>query len=241
MTLTKYYAEMSDFQYLTRGSPFVQKIKESIYTGNSMYFCLPFNFSCFLLTFTQVQHIKAFSLDMKEPFSRHEDLDMLPPPKFSPLPYPYHYGYRQNAGVMVVDDGKGGSKIINVKSAQKLFSSIISAEDPTPMGPAKELVNKPITDKNIQECYDELVKLFDQRPIWTRRALEYHLPENCRKLIKFAIHRVAYAFRGGPWRASSVKYGIDPRSSPEYRFYQTRFFRVMPIEGEEQKRTRRNG
>lgn len=165
---------------------------------------------------------------------------MLPPPKFSPRPYPYYYGYRQNAGIMVVDDGKGGSKVINVKSTQKLYAIIISSEDPTPTGPSKELLQQPIIDPNIKQCVEELAKLFDKRPIWSRRALEYHLPENCRKVIKYAVHRVSYAFRGGPWRSTSVKYGIDPRSDPKYRFYQTRIFRLMLPEEEDIQRTRRN-
>lgn len=164
---------------------------------------------------------------------------MLPPPKFSPLPYPYHYGYRQNSGLMVVDDGQGGSKIINVQSAQKLHAILISAEDPTPSGPLKELEKQPINGLELQ-CYEELVELFEKRPIWTRRALEYHVSPNCRREIKFAVHRVAYAFRGGPWRSAVIKYGIDPRSDPKYRLYQTRFFRLVGAEEEETKRTRRN-
>lgn len=188
-----------------------------------------------------VENIKKLTFNMSEPFANNEDLDLLPPPKFSPLPLPFHYGYKQNTGVMVVSDGKGGQKVVNVKSYPKLFSTIISANGPAPLGPAEELKNQPITDPNVKECYEELVKLFEERPIWTRRALKCHLSENCREHLKYAIQRVAYGFRGGPWRSTNVKYGVDPRSDPKYRLYQTRYFRLMQTEEEETRRTRRRG
>lgn len=165
---------------------------------------------------------------------------MLPPPKFSPLQYPYQYNYRQNAGVTVVSDGKGGSKIINLKVQPKLFSIIIGANDPSPEGPSKELESQPITDPNIHECIAELKKLFDKRPIWTRRALRAELPKEYVGYIKFSIARVAYGFRGGPWRSTSIKFGVDPRSDPKYRFYQIRTFRlIVPDEEEPNPRVRR--
>ena len=215
------FREMSDFQFLTRGSSFAQKMKDSIFSGN-------------------IQNIKTLTLDMNEPFSSKEDLDMLPPPKFAPVTLPFNYGYRQNVGVTVVEDGKGGSKLVNTKTGPKLYSITISADDPSPTGPLKELEGPP--DKPTQECLDVLTKLFDERPIWSRRALEYHVPAHLQKSIKSTLPRISYSFRGGPWRSTAVKFGVDPRSSPEYRFYQTRYFRNISSEKNyDSKRTRRNG
>lgn len=195
-------------------------MKDSIFSGN-------------------IQHIKNLTLDVDEPFSSKEDLDMLPPPKFSPVTLPFNYGYRQNVGVAVVEDGKGGSKLINTKTAPKLYAISISVDEPSPTGPSKELNRPP--DEPTQECINALNKLFDERPIWSRRALEYHLPANLQRNIKYALPRISYTFRGGPWRTLNVKFGLDPRSSSEYRFYQSRYFRNPSSNEFDSKRTRRNG
>lgn len=46
-------------------------------------------------------------------------------------------------------------------------------------------------------------------------------------LLKSAIQYVGYQFRGGPWRDAIVRYGVDPRSDPSYRIYQTIFFKIV--------------
>lgn len=68
-------------------------------------------------------------------------------------------------------------------------------------------------------------ELFNKRPIWTRRALEFHLGENHSHHLKTVIHYVSYTIQNGPWRDAVVKFGVDTRFSPEYRIYQTRRFR----------------
>ncbi len=49
-------------------------------------------------------------------------------------------------------------------------------------------------------------------------------------MIKRALQYVGYQFKGGPWRDAIIKYGIDPRSSPLYRQYQTFFFKLYEEE-----------
>lgn len=46
-------------------------------------------------------------------------------------------------------------------------------------------------------------------------------------IIKQAFQYVGYMFRSGPWRDAIVKFGIDPRSDPKYRIYQTMMFQIF--------------
>lgn len=218
------FRELSDFQYITRGSQYATKMKSSIFTGN-------------------LENIKKLEfLDLTEKFDRKEDLDMLPPPRFTPLVHPFNYGYKQNAGISLVDDGKGGSKLVNIKLAPKTHSYVISGSGEAPTSPSPKLLETPITDLALQESIDALKKKFEERPIWLRRALEYNLPKISQSLLKQALPHVSYSFRGGPWRSSLVKFGVDPRTDPKYRMYQTRFFRnIGKDEQEELRRRRRNG
>lgn len=76
--------------------------------------------------------------------------------------------------------------------------------------------------KNAQE-------LFDERPIWTRRALRNRISaddynETGSNAAKYLYQYVGYIFESGPWRDAVVKFGIDPREDPSLRIYQTMMF-----------------
>ena len=79
---------------------------------------------------------------------------------------------------------------------------------------------------------DRMQQFFEQRPVWTRLALETQLPPDDRKIVKryadaplmpYAhTHRsllphYAYFFTRGPWKSCWIKYGYDPRQSPDAR------------------------
>lgn len=76
---------------------------------------------------------------------------------------------------------------------------------------------------------DVLVKLFEKRPIWSRRALSAQM--NSREeisKIKGMLPYVAYNFLSGPWRTLWVRYGFDPRAKRIASIYQMIDFRVPP-------------
>jgi len=81
-------------------------------------------------------------------------------------------------------------------------------------------------DSFHKECVDHLRALFEQRPIWTRRALYNNFPKHLQTMVRFSMAHVAYMWRAGPWRDTCVMYGVDPRSDPKYRFYQSVFFQI---------------
>lgn len=85
----------------------------------------------------------------------------------------------------------------------------------------------------LQTTIETIKQLFEERPAWTRRALRPFLEtDEQRYMLRHAIPYVGYIFRSGPWRDAIIKLGHDPRSSPEFRHYQTFMFRFMPSESE---------
>ena len=93
----------------------------------------------------------------------------------------------------------------------------------------------PITffEPSFQRLVAALQALFDERPIWTRRALV----NNVRDLYaqagdnaKRSIQYVAYNFRSGAWKDTFIKFGVDPRSDPKYRWYQTLTYQLRDME-----------
>ena len=83
-------------------------------------------------------------------------------------------------------------------------------------------------DRTQREMINHVQKLFEERPIWTRRALHNHLPDNAAHfLLKYAISYCGYSFRSGPWRDAIVRFGLDPRTDPQYRIYQTLMFQLV--------------
>jgi general transcription factor 3C polypeptide 5 (transcription factor C subunit 1) len=93
---------------------------------------------------------------------------------------------------------------------------------------------KPPTTELIRKMVDTMKKLFNERPIWTRRALGNQFPGNIDRrdwLFNESIKHVAYSITSGAFRDTLCKYGIDPRSRKRYREYQTIAFML----GEEKK------
>lgn len=169
------------------------------------------------------EEVKDFQFDQNESFSNKKDIDIIPPPRFSPLVYPFAYSYKQNPSLMAVNDGKGGQQLINRNKSPLLYAQYISWNDDPPLCPSKEL--QKLVDEGPMACFKFLTDLFEKRPIWTRKSIEYHLPKNLLVYLKQVLHYVSYTIQNGPWRDSVVKFGVDTRSSSKYRFYQTRRFR----------------
>jgi hypothetical protein len=79
-----------------------------------------------------------------------------------------------------------------------------------------------------QSIMTHLRRLFEQRPIWTRNSLLYHL-KITEVILKRIIHHVAYFFCNGPWNRCWVKYGYDPRLDTKSKIYQIVDYRVRAI------------
>lgn len=154
--------------------------------------------------------------------------DIIPPPHFTDRTVPFFYQYEQNPLVKIEGAGEDGEPLfVNVQGKNILTYSHFIPNDhfPAPDKPRrKETDTTPVKD----EVLNAIKAAFEERPIWTRRALSNRL----RSLVtenqmKIGIPLVGYQFRGGPWRDAVIKYGIDPRGDPKYRMYQTLQFKLV--------------
>jgi general transcription factor 3C polypeptide 5 (transcription factor C subunit 1) len=93
--------------------------------------------------------------------------------------------------------------------------------------PPKASPNLPNAPHGLQQLVKYLKIAFYERPVWTRRALANHVGGRPHLwLLKPARQFVTYQFKGSPFREVAIKLGIDPRTDPKYRTYQTMFFKL---------------
>lgn len=177
-----------------------------------------------LLTAWLVDKMKQFEL--LPGIDKGPNVDVIPPPVFTHMSLPFNYFYAQNPYVRVTDDGGTFNA-----TAVKHVGHFIAAEDPTPTGPRHE---PDMTDPRTVEIMAELQTAFEERPVWTRRSIMNHLGGKLRNWseLKKYLSYAAYQFKGGPWRDCVVPYGLDPRSDPKYRIYQTVMFKLLPRQTE---------
>lgn len=142
---------------------------------------------------------------------------------------PFNYFYSQNPYVRLTEDGG----TVNT-TAVKQVGHFIGTEDAAPAGPQ---IPPDMTDPRMVEVIAQLEEAFAFRPVWTRRSLLNHLAGKLRNWneLKKYLNYAAYQFKGGPWRDGVVPYGIDPRTDPKYRIYQTLMFKLP-----KQKRARKD-
>jgi len=198
------------------------------------------------------EKIKRFNLDSDESL-QHPDLP--PPPLFSKtvIPHLYQYvitfphngkshltllSYHQNPAIKkaIID---GQTTLLNLQAAPKTLTTMvqINATD-IPTAPPENTPDISTMDDFTRSCVEHLKSLFAERPIWTRRALVNNFPAHLHPMIRFSMVHVAYMWRAGPWRDTCVTYGVDPRTDPKYRQYQSLFFQFEVDSG---KKTCDNG
>ncbi|KAJ8390013.1 hypothetical protein AAFF_G00111740 [Aldrovandia affinis] len=67
-------------------------------------------------------------------------------------------------------------------------------------------------------------KMFERRPVWSRNAVKANVDMHPDKM-KLLLPTMAYYMLTGPWRSLWVKFGYDPRKTPEAKAYQVLDFR----------------
>lgn len=200
---------MPDYVYSVQGSSFINKVKSNI---------LPQDF----------QTMKEFTLPRTYGL---ENTETLPPPVWSIVSVPQNYMYRQNPAVKTnVDPNTGKQVTKNQQAAPKIYSYQVQWDaESYPTGPMPGIPPLETQSAAYQGLVGELRDLFEERPIWTRRAIANCLSDKAPfHLVRFALAYVSYAVRSGPWRDAYVKFGVDPRSDPKYRFYQTVLIQLVP-------------
>ncbi|KAL8400543.1 hypothetical protein RB594_000800 [Gaeumannomyces avenae] len=200
---THRYRGLADFQYSTVNSPFMNQVVDKILPGD-------------------VAMLRQFAF--RPEVAQPPNVEIIPPPVFSHMSLPFQYGYSQNPYVRTVD---GAEKTINVQARVRSAGYFISHNRyPVPDAPSRQ---PDATDPQMAAVVSELRLAMAERPLWTRRSLTNRIMRAAPfsdNLIKTAIPYVAYQFKAGPWRDAMIPYGLDPRSDPKYRIYQTLSFKT---------------
>lgn len=161
-----------------------------------------------------------------------EDTTTLPPPLWSNQNIPQNYTYRQNPSVKVSHDPVTGQSVMgNTQAPPKTYTYQIGWEDAEyPSSVMPGIIPLERQTPILRETVAALQKLFEDRPIWSRRAMLNCLPSHLSSfnIVRFCIGYVAYAIRSGPWRDTLVRLGVDPRTDRKYRFYQTIMLQLVP-------------
>lgn len=102
-------------------------------------------------------------------------------------------------------------------------------ERDVPAEALKDLPPLALLEPAMQRLIESARLLLDERPIWTRRALQNRVAAEDLKAVgsnsaKYMYQYVGYLFDSGPWRDAIVKFGVDPRKNPSLRKYQTMTF-----------------
>ena len=94
-----------------------------------------------------------------------------------------------------------------------------------PQGPTDDTTPFEVLDPGLQRLIEHVRALLDERPMWTRRALSNQVRTTEWVILgKHVYQYIGYMFRSGPWRDVVIKYGVDPRTDPKYRIYQSIMF-----------------
>lgn len=174
-----------------------------------------------------VASIKSFMPHTRPEF--HKYTNAVGPPQFTKLGQGMNYAYEQNPGVKLAVDEQGNAKMFNIQAPRRRDIYGVPADTKTiPMGPPATLPPVSSTNKWCQQAVQNLRKLLQDRPIATRRVAMNMIDWGSETLFKDATQYVGYSFRSGPWKDALVRYGIDPRTDPKYRFYQTITFQLLP-------------
>ncbi|KAM3085423.1 tau 95 subunit of transcription factor TFIIIC [Clarireedia jacksonii] len=194
--------------------------QETAFSGNCKYPCLNY---CYTNLLDPGGKMREFRLGADKGWKKNEEI--VPPPTYTHHPLPFNWAYRQNPLITSeIDAETGETNIINRSKMPKLETYYIhNDEGEVPTKPPHAVPGDPV----LRDFVVALQQVMNERPIWTRRALTNRLAnETGLYLMKPALSYVGYQFRAGPWRDSVIRYGVDPRKDPQYRIYQTLFFKL---------------
>jgi general transcription factor 3C polypeptide 5 (transcription factor C subunit 1) len=154
--------------------------------------------------------------------------ELIAPPNFTSFAQSLNYLYKQNPGVTHLTDAQGRVKTINTQAPKKrqVLSVAADVED-IPTAPPKGLPALADQSEALKQCVKNLSDLLQTRPAVTRRVACNLVDWGNEALFKEATQYVGYSFKSGPFRDTLVKYGIDPRTDPKYRCYQTFSFQLI--------------
>ncbi|KXH69541.1 hypothetical protein CSAL01_09210 [Colletotrichum salicis] len=205
---THRFRGMADFHWGLEQSPFISRFMNQVMPGD----------------ITKMRDFKFIDGVDKGP-----NVDIVPPPVWTPMTLPFIYNYSQNPYVRTELDQTGQAQLINTQLPTLIGYFLKADQYPIPPGPQTPYDG---SDEEVTYCIARMLEAMEERPIWTRRSLMNKLGSVVRNanVMKRCVGYVGYQFRGGPWRDAIIKYGVDPRNDPSFRTYQTMIFNMRKLQ-----------
>ncbi|KAK0832881.1 tau 95 subunit of transcription factor TFIIIC [Friedmanniomyces endolithicus] len=167
--------------------------------------------------------LEKFDIDLN-PFTRGNAIYPLPP-TMNAIDQPYQYKYRQAYGVVYKFDPEGNPICETSHMGYKRVAEPLAADIPTiPLGPPDALRRSGRQDDLVVRAVEDLKRLLETRPLASKRVFGNLFPDYSEDILKEANQWAGYYFSAGPWRDLLIGFGVDPRTDPKYRFYQTLTF-----------------
>lgn len=173
-----------------------------------------------------VEDLRKFKFDRTMGWKKNEEL--VPPPSFASQPLPNNWAWYKGLMKDEIDGVEASQKPSTVKpppsSTIHKVEHIQTTVEKVPSHCPYNLPNNP----KVLNLLGELKSAFEERPIWSQRALANRMSANpfC-ALLTSVLHYVGYQFLGGPFRDCVIKYGVDPRTDNKYAMYQSMIFKAM--------------
>ncbi|KAG7121391.1 Transcription factor tau subunit sfc1 like protein [Verticillium longisporum] len=198
----------ADFQWNMDESPFIKRFQEGVMSGD-------------------LNKMREFKFN--EGTDLGPNVELIPPPQWATSALPFNYTYEQNPYVRPEMDPSGKQTLVNTQMPVLVGYFLSADQYPVPTGPQFEYDGG---DPEVEMCITLSKELMEDRPIWTRRSLLNALGTKVRNahIVKRCAGFAGYQFRGGPFRDSIIKYGVDPRSDPSFRKYQTVIFNLRKLQ-----------
>lgn len=126
--------------------------------------------------------------------------------------------FQQNVYVKYTDKG-----VVNLQRslAYNSYTIIKPTDEAVPTGPKPNLPQASSLTPYLQTLITQIKAELEKRPIITRHLLYNKLGWDKRTRLRQAAVYCGYFFESGPWREALIKWGVDPRTDPMYRKYQT--------------------
>ncbi|XP_037609457.1 general transcription factor 3C polypeptide 5 [Sebastes umbrosus] len=154
----------------------------------------------------------------------------LPPASFSRLDCPVDYYYRPDIYQNSPQAPISKSNFIGLNRARRPHNAIfLSFSDPIAptecLEAAKANWARVCVKESDKQVEEQLKKMFESRPIWSRNAVKANINIHPDKL-KLLLPVFAYYMVTGPWRSLWVRLGYDPRKTTDSKNYQILDFRI---------------
>lgn len=156
------------------------------------------------------------------------------PNNFTRAERPYNYAYTDKRNPEKIEDTDKDLVVHRRSRCVPVQRYVFSLTNELPTEPneysLKKINQRIKLHPQLVTELDTIKKMFNERPIWSYNLIKHHTKYRT-TILKIILPCVALYMHSGPWKKLWVKYGYDPRKTPEARIYQSLDVRVRSAAG----------